>query len=244
MLTGNELPVTGGAYAFVTFQCRRSLIHTLANDLQRRCIPPPWRCFLCPANIDHWRRGFPMLRKSRFIRRSLVLSLIMALVAVMLPTDASAFHRRIIRKNSFAASFQGPDIFTCYWFDEAAVHQYVCAGDTEGPFLLGERLDAGDTPPNPEVVGDLAVPARFNCRYIGDPASARSADLFTCAYRHKHSRRGITHKHRFLLSEAVLVTLEDDPSAPPSQLTSIWVAPHPVKKKPHHAGPVAGSHRH
>jgi len=194
-------------------------------------------------NLHHWRRGSPMSSKSRFIRRSLILSLIMALIAVMLPAGASAFHRPFTKPNSFAGSFAGPDIFTCYWFDEAAVHQYVCAGDTEGPFLLFDKVNPVGDPPA-EVLDDLAVPAKFSCRYIGDPAGERSANQFACIYRHKHSRHGMKHVHRFLLSEAVLVSLEEDPSKPPSQPDSIWVVPHPAKKKGHHAGAVADAHSH
>ena len=189
-----------------------------------------------------------MSNKSRFIRRSLVLSLIIALVAVMLPTDAYARHVRIRGKNSLASSFGDvtpPDRFVCYWFEEE-VHQYVCAGRdgiNDLAFVLADSLNPGPTPPNADVVNDLAIPDKFSCRYTGDPAGVRSPELFACTYRHKHSRHGRMHEHRFLLSEAVFVTLEDDPSEPLPD-PAVWVVPHPVKKKAHHAAPVADSHSH
>jgi len=175
-----------------------------------------------------------MSKKSRLIRRSLVLSLVMALIAVLLPTDAYARHVRIKQKNSLAAGFleaPPPDRFTCYWFEED-VHQYVCAGADQS-FLLGDKLDAGPTPPNPEVVNDLAIPEKFSCRYTGDPAAERSPELFTCTYRHRHFRHGRLHMHRFLLSEAVFVTLEEGPSGPLPE-PAVWVVPHPAKKNTHH----------
>jgi len=170
----------------------------------------------------------------------------MALVAVMLPTDASARHRRLRAKNSLASGFVNdvapPDRFTCYWFEEE-VHEYVCAGADGITFLLGQKLQAsGVEPPNPEVVNDLAIPNKFSCRYTGEPAAGRTLELFACTYRHKHSRHGVAHRHRFLLSEAVLADVEDAPDG--SESPDVWVVPHPVKKKAHHAGAIADSHGH
>jgi hypothetical protein len=183
-----------------------------------------------------------MSTKSRFVRRSLVLSLVAALIAVMPPTDAYARHTKLKQKNSIAGSFNGPDRFTCDWFEEEGIHQYDCAG-ANGAFLLIEKLLPSDVPPsNPDVVSDLAIPDKFSCRYTGDPAGERSVELFSCTYRHKHSRHGTMHKHRFLLSAAVLAELEDAPGG--EALPNVWVVPHPVKKKADRVGAVADSHSH
>jgi hypothetical protein len=183
-----------------------------------------------------------MSLKSRFIRRSLVVSLITALIALMPATDTYARHTKFKEKNSIAAggSFSGPDRFTCHWIEIKEIHQYVCAGVT-GAFLLVDKLSSGDNPSNPQVVNDLAIPDKFSCHYTGDPAGNRSVELFSCKYRCKHPQHGTMHEHAFLLSAAVLVALEN---ARGKALGSVWVAPHPVEKKAGPAGACADSHSH
>jgi hypothetical protein len=182
-----------------------------------------------------------MSNKSRFIRRSLVLFLIAALIAVMPPTDAFARHVKFKQKDSMAGSFDGPDRFNCYWIEIEEIHQYVCAGANRA-FLLTDALAPGANPPNPKVVSDLAIPDKFSCRYTGDPAGNRSVELFSCTYRHKHSRRGTMHTHDFLLSAAVLVALKHAPGG--KTLPDIWVVPHPVNDIADRVGAVADSHSH
>jgi hypothetical protein len=183
-----------------------------------------------------------MSDKSGFIRRSLVVSLATALIVLMPPTDVYARHTKFVLKQSVAGSFSGPDRFTCYWFEEEGIHQYVCAG-ANGAFLLIDKLvPSGVTPSNPQVVNDLAIPDKFSCHYTGDPAGTRSVELFSCTYRYKHSQHGTMHTHTFLLSAAVLVALKDARGG--KALPDVWVVPHPVKKKADRVGAVADSHSH
>jgi hypothetical protein len=141
----------------------------------------------------------------------------------MPPTDVYARHTKFKLKQSVAESFSGPDQFTCYWFEEEGIHQYVCAG-ANGAFLLIDKLvPSGVTPPHPKMVSDLAIPDMFSCHYTGDPAGNRSVKLFSCTYRHKH-RHGKMHTHDFLLSAAVLVGLENAPGG--ETLDNVWVVPH------------------
>jgi hypothetical protein len=167
----------------------------------------------------------------------LAMSLALSLIAATVET-ASAAHRRPIRRNSFAATFLGPNTFTCIWFEDEPVHDYICAGEDNVLFRLSdpdsERLGPGAEPANPDVVGfkGLAIPNRFRCEWTGDPAAdtsqPRDAALFDCVYRHRHGHKGIKHTVRFQLSEAVLVTLEPDPES--DQLV-LWVLPHPKRRK-------------
>jgi len=186
-----------------------------------------------------------MKGETSIARRPLVvvlLAMTIALSFIAATADtASAAHRRPIRRNSFAATFLGPNNFTCHFFEDEPVHDYVCAGEDDILFRLTDteplRLTAGAEPPNPDVVGfrGLAIPNRFRCEWTGDPAAdasqPRDAAFFDCVYRHRHGRhghKGVKHTVRFQLSEAVFVTLEPDPES--DQLT-LWVLPHPKRRR-------------
>jgi hypothetical protein len=140
--------------------------------------------------------------------------------------DASAKHRRKKRKNSVALHVgNGPNRLTCVWFEAEPIHEYVCAGDSEGPYRLSERLVPDDrpekAPPDPENVRGLVTPDVFSCAWTGaqtDPTQERDPKLYDCTYRHRHLQKDPGHSHRFRLSEAVLVALED--------AADVWLLPH------------------
>src|SRR3712207_3540166 len=126
-----------------------------------------------------------MKSETSIARRPLVvvlLAMVLALSFIAATVEtASAAHRRPIRRNSFAGQFLGPNSFTCLFFEDEPVPDYVCAGEDDVLFRLTdtnpERLSpTGGTPPNPDVVGfrGLAIPNRFHCEWTGDPAADTS----------------------------------------------------------------------
>ena len=165
------------------------------------------------------------------MRHPLLVLLVAALgisLVVAVATDASAKRKPPKYNQSraeFVADYRPPDRFTCKYVDKErgqVVDDYRCSAPGADPILLAQMLQADTELPLPPGSGwkYLAAPDGFQCHWTGK--KSRTADQYKCSYRHRHSRHGRLHIHRYRLSETTL-------AQPADMSGTVWYPPHPVR---------------
>jgi hypothetical protein len=160
------------------------------------------------------RDNFAVTGNASITRRSFCVTLlaatILALVFVVtLAEDADA--RRVRHKKGVAeftdtSDFQGtdqpfqpPDRFSCRF----RVDGYICTA-VATRFLLNDVLVRNGNPPPGLGLEDLATPDLFQCHWDANAAGDRSAEHFSCEYRHNQQTRV------FKVNEIVSTNTDDE----------------------------------
>jgi hypothetical protein len=184
--------------------------------------------------------------RNRLIVISSVMAMAFALI-VALAWNASSRTPQSMRRLAQAVAVRTADGFKCDWTAQTRPREYACTG-AEGPFRLTTHLLPGEPLGGSQGGWDgLAIPDTFSCQLRAPagpaepappepvppdaaPADVIPAERFHCSYTHRGTAKdaqdrnvGVMHTHQFRLSEAVLVSLGNDPA---SDQETHWVLPH------------------